>query len=184
MTAEFANRRLREVGGVSRNRLLVDKMIVWRAISGLIVASKWPAPEPQSACRFSTTDAKGLVINANKLPRCALLRQESPPRFHKVGDWTSATYDYAADCQGFSRGVVAELNRKDWAVGRGFPSTRGSVRDVHWLNIAFLIVAGLLVWRFLKMGRPLSSQLSPCHSKHNLPDQLHVRPSSDRSGIA
>src|SRR6266849_11091620 len=27
-------------------------------------------------------------------------------------------------------------------------------------------------------------QLSPCHRKHNLPDQLHVRPSSDRSGIA
>jgi hypothetical protein len=25
----------------------------------------------------------------------------------------SATYDYAADCQGFSRSVVAELNRKD-----------------------------------------------------------------------
>jgi hypothetical protein len=58
MTAEFANRRLREVGGVSRNRLLVDKMIVWRAILGLIVASKWPAPEPQSACRFSTPRAR------------------------------------------------------------------------------------------------------------------------------
>src|SRR6266404_4271668 len=27
-------------------------------------------------------------------------------------------------------------------------------------------------------------QLSPCHRKHNLPDQLRVRPSSDRSGIA
>jgi hypothetical protein len=27
-------------------------------------------------------------------------------------------------------------------------------------------------------------QLSSCHRKHNLPDQLRVRPSSDRSGIA
>ncbi len=27
-------------------------------------------------------------------------------------------------------------------------------------------------------------QLSPCYRKHNLPDQLRVRPSSDRSGIA
>jgi hypothetical protein len=27
-------------------------------------------------------------------------------------------------------------------------------------------------------------QLSPCQRKHNLPDQLRVRPSSDRSGIA
>jgi hypothetical protein len=27
-------------------------------------------------------------------------------------------------------------------------------------------------------------QLSPYHRKHNLPDQLRVRPSSDRSGIA
>src|SRR6266446_5964259 len=27
-------------------------------------------------------------------------------------------------------------------------------------------------------------QLSPCHRKHNLPDQLRVRPSSDRNGIA
>jgi hypothetical protein len=27
-------------------------------------------------------------------------------------------------------------------------------------------------------------QLSPCHRKHNLADQLRVRPSSDRNGIA
>ena len=27
-------------------------------------------------------------------------------------------------------------------------------------------------------------QLSPCHRKHNLPDQLRVRPSSDRNEIA
>jgi hypothetical protein len=59
MTAEFATRPLGEVDGVSRDRLLVDKMIVWRTILGLIMAGKWPAPESQSACRFSTTDAKG-----------------------------------------------------------------------------------------------------------------------------
>jgi hypothetical protein len=53
MTAGFATRPLGEVGGVSRNRLLVDKMIVWCTILGLIMASKWPAPESQSACRFS-----------------------------------------------------------------------------------------------------------------------------------
>jgi hypothetical protein len=58
MTARFADRPLGEVGGVSRNRLLVDKMIVWRTILGLIMASKWPAPESQSACRFSTARAR------------------------------------------------------------------------------------------------------------------------------
>jgi hypothetical protein len=58
MTAGFATRPLREVGRASRNRLLVDKMIVWRTILGLIMASKWPPPESQSACRFSMTDAK------------------------------------------------------------------------------------------------------------------------------
>jgi hypothetical protein len=39
VTAGFANRPLGEVGGVSRNRLLVDKMIVWCTILGLIMAS-------------------------------------------------------------------------------------------------------------------------------------------------
>jgi hypothetical protein len=52
MTTRFADRPLGEVGGVSRNRLLVDKMIVWRTILGLIMASKWPAPESRSACHF------------------------------------------------------------------------------------------------------------------------------------
>jgi hypothetical protein len=91
MTAGFASRPLGEVGGVSRNRLLVDKMIVWRTILGLIMASGWPAPESKSARRFSNDDAKGLVINANKLPRCALLRQESPARFQELGDTSGAT---------------------------------------------------------------------------------------------
>src|SRR6266849_3518210 len=59
MIQELFGQTLREVGGVSRNRLLVDKMIVWRTILGLIMASKWPPPESQSACRFSMIDAKG-----------------------------------------------------------------------------------------------------------------------------
>ena len=41
MTVGFATRPIGEVGGVTRNRLLVDKMIVWRTILGLIMASKW-----------------------------------------------------------------------------------------------------------------------------------------------
>src|SRR5271168_3444783 len=69
MTAGFANRPLGEVGGVSRNRLLVDKMIVWRTILGLIMASKWPPPESQAACRSSNDRRQGLVINADKLPQ-------------------------------------------------------------------------------------------------------------------
>src|SRR6267378_1633938 len=79
MTAGFASRSLREVGDVSRNRLLVDKMIVWRTILGLIMASKWPGPESQSACRFSTTDPRGRDQRKQN-PRCALLRQEPPAR--------------------------------------------------------------------------------------------------------
>jgi hypothetical protein len=50
------------------------------------MASKWPAPESQSACRVSNDRRQGLVINAKRLPRCALLLQESPPGFHKLGD--------------------------------------------------------------------------------------------------
>ena len=34
--------RLEKVAAFSRSRLLVDKMIVWRTILGLIMASKWP----------------------------------------------------------------------------------------------------------------------------------------------
>jgi hypothetical protein len=68
MTAGFATRPLGEVGGVSRNRLLVDKMIVWRTILGLIMASKWPAPALQSACRFSNDRSQGLVIQRKQNP--------------------------------------------------------------------------------------------------------------------
>lgn len=75
MTVGFATRPLGEVGSASRNRFLADKMIAWRTILGLIVAGKWPPQESQSACCFSTTDAKG-VINADKFRRCTLLRQE------------------------------------------------------------------------------------------------------------
>lgn len=33
--------------------------------------------------------------------------------------WASAAYDFPADLPGFTRGVVVELNRKDWAVRAG-----------------------------------------------------------------
>src|SRR5260370_42243977 len=80
MTAGLAIRRLREVGGVSRDRLLVDKMIVWRTILGLIMASKWPAPESQSACHFSNDRRQGLVINASKFREArSYAKNPSPP---------------------------------------------------------------------------------------------------------
>ena len=97
MTAGFANRRLIEVGSVSRNRMLVDKMIVWRTILGLIMARKWPAPESQSACRFSIDRCQGLVINANKFRDARSYAENPPPRFHNWAMWTSATCNYAAD---------------------------------------------------------------------------------------
>ncbi len=34
--------------------------------------------------------------------------------------WSSAAYDFPADLPGFTRGVVAELNRKDWALRAGY----------------------------------------------------------------
>ena len=33
--------------------------------------------------------------------------------------WSSAAYDFPADLPGYTRGAVAELNRKDWAVRAG-----------------------------------------------------------------
>jgi len=56
MTAGFATRPLGEVGGVSRNRLLVDKMIVWWTILGLIMAS---SQRHNLLAVFQMTDAKG-----------------------------------------------------------------------------------------------------------------------------
>jgi hypothetical protein len=56
-------------------------------------------------------------------------------------------------------GVVAELNRKDWAVGRGFskyPPLRRATYDLAQPRLH--ILAGLLVWRFLKMGGPAMGQ--------------------------
>jgi hypothetical protein len=34
--------------------------------------------------------------------------------------WSSGAYDFPADLPGFTRGAVAELNRKDWALRAGF----------------------------------------------------------------
>jgi hypothetical protein len=64
VAAGLASRPLREVG----NRLLVDKMIVWRTILGLIMASKWPAPESQSACRFSNDQHQGARDQRKQAP--------------------------------------------------------------------------------------------------------------------
>jgi hypothetical protein len=118
MTAGFATRPLGEVGGVSRNRLLVDKMIVWRTILGLIMASKWPAPESQSACRFSNDRRHRLAINANKLlPRGVLLRQESPPRFHKFGDVDGRCLRFCGRfSEGYSGAPPSPLRRKKGSV--------------------------------------------------------------------
>ena len=81
---------------------LADKMIVWRTILGLIVASKWPAP--QSACRFSNDRRQGLVINANKFREARSYAKNPPPRFHKLGDVDGRRYESAADLPRVTRG--------------------------------------------------------------------------------
>jgi hypothetical protein len=42
----------------------------------LFVASKWPAPESQSACRFSNNRRQGLAISANRFTRSAKMAIE------------------------------------------------------------------------------------------------------------
>ena len=44
--------------------------------------------------------------------------------------------------------------------------------------------AGCAAGSMTKRSGVAAFQLSPCHRKHNLPDRLRVRPSSDRNGIA
>jgi hypothetical protein len=68
MTAGFATQPLGEVGGVSRNRFLADKMIVWRTILGFIMAGKWPPPESQSARRFSNDQHQGARDQRKQAP--------------------------------------------------------------------------------------------------------------------
>ena len=84
MTAGFASRPLGEVGGVSRNRLLVDKMIVWRTILGLIMAGKWPEPECNLLAVFQRPTPRARDQHKQN-PRCALLRP-GPPGSHKLDD--------------------------------------------------------------------------------------------------
>ena len=122
MTAGFATRPLGEVGGVSRNRLLVDKMIVWRAILGLIMASKWPAPESQCACHFSNDRRHGRVTSADNAGSYA----KNPASHFIMAMRTSATCNYAADLPRHYSGVVAKFNRKDWAVERGVTAAPSS----------------------------------------------------------
>ena len=40
--------------------------------------------------------------------------------------WEAAAYDFPADLPGFTRGVVAELNRKDWTLRGGFVQVPGA----------------------------------------------------------
>jgi hypothetical protein len=60
-------------------------MIVWRTILGLIMASKWPAPQSQSACRFSMTDAKGSRSTQTNSREARSYARKSSPRFRKIG---------------------------------------------------------------------------------------------------
>ena len=95
--------RLEKVAAFSRSRLLVDKMIVWRTILGLIMASKWPPPESQSACRFSTTDAEGSRSTQNKL-RDARSYAKSPRQDCINWAMSMAACDSAADLPRVTRG--------------------------------------------------------------------------------
>src|SRR5712664_108469 len=74
MTAGFANRRRREVGGVSRNRLLVDKMIVWRTILGLIMAANGQRQSHNLLAIFQQPMPRARD-QRKQIPRSALLRQ-------------------------------------------------------------------------------------------------------------
>src|SRR5712692_6475696 len=84
---------------------------------------------------FYNDRRQGLVINANRFPRCAILRHEILARFIKWVILMSAIYDYAADCQRFSRGrrrrgSMARIERS----GGGFPTICGSRRATYDLT--------------------------------------------------
>ena len=88
-------------------------MIVWRTILGLIVASKWPAPESQSVCRFSNDRRQGLVINANKFREARSYAKN--PRLDFI-NWTmsmAAACDSAAE-QAYSSERAGGLECNDW----------------------------------------------------------------------
>jgi hypothetical protein len=133
MTAGFASRSLGEVGGVSRNRFLVDKMIVWRTILGLIVVSKWPAPESQTACRFSNDRRQELVV---KRKRDCARRAPTPPNprpIHKMSDFDVSRLRLCRRLPRLFPGASSpRINRKDLAVGRGVSNyLRFPKRDIR-----------------------------------------------------
>jgi hypothetical protein len=93
-------------------------MIGWRTILGLIMAGKWLAPESQSACRSSMTDA-GARDQRKQFPRCAVPAPRDPRHgfmIARCGRPPPTTM--RPICQNFTRGAVVELNRSDWEVGR------------------------------------------------------------------
>jgi len=93
---------------------------------------------------------QGLVISADNV--CS--HAKNLASHFIMAMWTSATCNYAADLPRHYSGVVAKFNRKDWAVERGLQDLPLRAATYDRLNIACLILAGFLVWRFLKKGRP------------------------------
>jgi hypothetical protein len=109
----LASRPLGEVGGVSRNRLLVDKMIVWRTILGLMVAANSQRQSHNLLAVFQQPMPRARD-QRKQIPRSALLRQESPPRFHKLRD-VDGRLQF---CGRFAKGWVpsSPLRRKNGSV--------------------------------------------------------------------
>ena len=81
------------------------------------MASKWPAPESQSACRFQNDRRQGLVINASKNPAKRSYAKNPPPRFHKLGDVDGRRLRF---CGRFAKGLLgapsSPLRRKNGSV--------------------------------------------------------------------
>jgi hypothetical protein len=112
MTAGFATRPLGEVGGVSRNRLLVDKMIVWCTILGLIMASSqrqshnllavFQIPTPRARDRCKKTPA--MRAPTPRIPRLDFI------------NWAmsmAAACDSAAELPRVTRGAVLTAATKE-----------------------------------------------------------------------
>ena len=67
--------------------------------------------------------------------------------------WSSGAYDFPADLPGFTRGAVAELNRKNWAVRAGlFQVPNGPNSDVLQFNTGGALVE--FEGRYTVYGKP------------------------------
>jgi len=106
MTAGFATRPPGEVGGVNRNRLLVDKMIVWCTILGLIMASSQRQSHNLTAVFQMPTQ------------RARDQRKQTPamraptPRIPRL-DVDGRRYESAADLPRVTRGAVFTAPTKE-----------------------------------------------------------------------